>query len=415
MTTRQRDSVVPTDAARAAAGRPRVRVAPHAGRRCGYVLIIVLGLAVVAFSVATAFLEAHASVLTEAENLMASSRASYLAGSGVDIACHYLLYPPDDVADGSYWPGARALRIDSTNDFINVAVTQDATLTDVYQIDAFGFAMDNDGEARGKRGVRAKVKMRPDSLVEVPYAALCGDTLTASSSVRVIGPVHANGAIVYSGDCTGTMSSTGLILWLSLSAKPTTESYVDAVPMPTIDVSAYTQYIVNGSTCNAYYYDSSSMDATEAGTLNGILDADTDNPGRIVVVKKGDLTLESGLTFYGTLVVDGDLKIKDSGARQLTAVANYPAIVCSGSIRVETASAGLSVYGATLCQTLNGGNKKNASVSINGALIATDSEAIENEDASGASVTLTYNSHYAKFYDFRVSAMPYTLISWSDY
>lgn len=385
--------------------------------RSGYVLIIVLGLAVVAFSVATAYLEAHSTVLPEAENLMASSRASYLAGSGVDMACHYLLYPPDGVADGAYWTGSKGLRVDGSSDYVSVFVKQDGDNPDIYQIDSFGLTHDQSGDERGKRGVRARVMMRPDPMVRIPYAIQCGGTLVATSSINVVGNMYSRGMLTSWGTCTGTASSSSSVLWLNLFSQPASkQSYVPLVDTPTIDVSLYGQYIVNGSEYTAYQYNSDKMSASGAGSLNSYLDANmATNPGRIVIAKAGNFAIEAGVDLYGTLIVDGDLKVKDSASHRIVAVENYPAIICNGDVKVESNTSTFVVYGTVVCGILNLSDKTGCNVSISGALVTTTGTGIDNAAKSGTSVTLTYNSHYAKYYDLSKTAMPFTVLSWSDY
>lgn len=384
--------------------------------RRGYVLIIVLGLAVVAFSVGTAYLEAHSTVLPEAENLMASSRASYLAGSGVDMACHYLLYPPDGVASGDYWTGGTGLHVDGSSDAVSISVRQDADNPEIYQIDSFGLAHDIDGDPRGRRGVRARVMVRPDPMIKVPYALQCGDMLVGYTSIHVVGDMHSNGLMSYYGDCTGNATSSSTILWWSASPPASKQQNVATVPTPTIDLSLYSKYVVNGSAYSAFQYNSSTMTASQAGLLNSYLDANmATNPGRIVIAKAGNFTIEAGVDFYGTLVVDGDLKVKDGAAHRIVAVANYPAIVCSGEIKVDSQSATFVVYGTALCETLNLQSKKYCYVAIYGALVTTTGSGIDDEDGTSTNITLTYNAHYAQYYDLSKTAMPFTLLSWIDY
>lgn len=377
--------------------------------------MIVLSLAVVSFSIGTAYLEAYSSVVPEAENEMAASRAKYLAGSGVDIACHYLLYPPSSVASGAYWLGGKGINVDATSDYVNVRVNQDAGNPDIYQVDSFGIAHDKDGTARGKRGVRARVMMRPDDMIEIPYAIQGGGTLGGDSSVHVAGDMYAQGYIMWDGDCSGNVSSSSVIIWTSYPFPASRSSYVAKVPTPTVDLSVYGDYVVNGEACKAYQFNSSKMTAIDAASLNSLLDSAKDNPGRIVVAKPGNFDLMNGLDFNGTLVIDGDLHMKDPGTYRLVAVMNYPAIVCTKEVKIDSDSTRIAIRGVTLCQRLNLNRKDDLRVVVDGALVTTGDDGIKDENGSNVDVTLTYNSAYAKYYDFSRTAMPYTLLSWTDY
>lgn len=408
-----------SDHSRASAGTgaapASARVRARTKRRRAYVLMIVLGLAIVSFSVGTAYLDAYASVIPEAKNQMASSRATYLAGSGVDVACHYLLYPPDGVAAGDYWSGGNRMRVDSSDDWVSVQVAQNDSDPEQYQIDSFGVAYDTDGNARAKRGVRAEVMVRPDSMIEIPYALQAGGMIAGDNTIHVNGDMYSKGMMQWSGDCTGNVSSSSTILWLSFTPPASSTSFAPTVETPTIDVSLYDKYVVNGTTCNAYHYDDNEMTASDADSINSALDSATDNPGRIVVVRTGDFKMKVGADFRGTLVVDGDLGIKGSGPHRIIATRNLPAVVCSQSITIEDDSATLMVYGAALCDTLDVGGKSDVSITLTGALVTADAGGIVDENGSGNAITLTHNDNYAKYYDFSVTGMPYTIISWTDY
>lgn len=383
--------------------------------RGGFVLVIVLGFAVVSFSIGTAYLEAHSSIVPEAENLLASSRATYLAGSGVDIACQYLLYPPDSVADGAYWTGGERINVDGSNDYVYIRVKQDTTFSRLFQIDAFGVAHDTDGDLRGKRGVRAHVLVRPEALISIPYALLADKDLDAGSDVTVLGDMHSNDDLIFRGTCEANVSAKKAIYWLTFSTPSSFTPFAPKVDAPKAQLDDYVQYTVDGATCNAYIYGSNNMTTTDAAALNSVLDADADNPGRIVVVPTGNLRISDGVVLNGTLVIDGNLGLDNGGSRTIVAVPNYPAIVCSGNIRARDDGAEIYVTGTVLCDQITTATKNDVVISITGAVVTEGANGIDTSSSSNPTIALKWDDVYSTYYDLSQAGLPITLIDWSDY
>lgn len=375
-----------------------------------------LGLAVVAFSVGTAYLQAHSTVVPEAMNFEAASRARYHAESGVDVACHYLIYPPDVVADGAYWAGGTNIKVDASLDFVNVRVTRDDSHVDVYQIDSFGFAHDADGKLRAKQGMRAHVLLPPPVIIDVPFATHAGGSLVIGSNVVVTGDIHAEGDITVEGYCNGNVSAGGSITWNSAAVPASMEAGARSQPVVAWDVADYLTYSVDGVAYSAMTTGDNRIDETDADTLNAMLDADTDNPGRIVVAPAGKLTIEPGVSLRATLVVDGDIEFSDSGWRRINAVENYPAIVCSGSVNVNSHDAIVDIVGPVLCTQLDLVNKKRVGLQIWGPLVTTDSDGIVKAGGSSTWMGFYSTTDRMDYYNFAVKGPePYTILDWFEY
>ncbi|MCA9254205.1 MAG: hypothetical protein KDA33_01150, partial [Phycisphaerales bacterium] len=261
----------------------------------------------------------------------------------------------------------------------------------------------------------AFVKLRPKAMIEIPYAVQGGGTLSAGTGVFVLGDMHSDNTLTFRGWCESNVSSSSSILWMTFSVPASMNENVPTVETPHPDVTVYGTYMLNGTQYKAYELGTSTLTAANVGWLNAELDADTDNPGRIVIPPKGDVEVDTGVDFYGTLIVDGNLHIKGNGANRFTAVAEYPAQICCKNIKLGNDNATLLVNGAVVCKTLDLDRTDDSLVSISGALVTTDNDGIVDETGSNTYVTLQWNSHYAQYHDFRFTAEPYTLLSWTDY
>lgn len=391
-----------------------VGVTLRAQRRAAYVLVIVLGLAVVSFSVGTAYLEAHQTVLTEAVNLDASSRARCLAGSGVDIACHYLMYPPDGVADDAYWTGAKAMRVDASHDYVSLRVDQDASYANIFEINSFGFAFDIGGNSRAKCGVRATVMIPPQDEIRIPYAIQCGGTLNAAPNVTLVGDVHAESDITMEGACDGNVTSVGAISWASPSTPASAVEGAISIPTPRPDAASFVHYTVDGTTYSALVYGGATLDVGAAAAISAALDAAKDNPGRVVAVDTAALKIEEDVTLQGTLAVSGSVSFKGAGNHTIVSRAGYPAIMCKGDVGVETSDAIVAIYGPVICARLDLGSKKGVQFVVTGAVVTTADDGVYKEDGEDTTVTLTWDPARSSYHNLS-PRLPYTLIRWSEY
>jgi len=387
--------------------------------RRGYILVVVLGIAVVSLSTGIAYMEAHSSVMPEALNRVGGARARYLAESGIELASHYLGYPPDAVPLGDYWRGGNGLRIDGSADFINVAVAEEAGMPGIYVVDSVGVAHDIDDAVRGKLNVRARIMIPPKPIVRIPYAVQAGGNLTTEAPVTINGDLHVEGDLEVIGLFSGNVTATGTIKWSSPSVPDSLTENAPSVPTPLNDVTVYPTYIFNGMEYTAHSFILSTLDETQAGILNSALDSELDtNPGRVVVTPTGDLFMASNAELRGTLVVDGRLKFVPGalpGPSRITPQSGFPAVVTRQQIEVMDHNLSVDIVGSVVCQKIDFHGKDNLSFIIRGALVTTITDGLKNASGVGTSVTFDWDTDRSWYYDVSVQTRPpVTVLEWTD-
>lgn len=185
-------------------------------RRKGYILLAVLGIAVIVTALGLSFVESHSTAMPESVNRYGAMRALYLAESGVAIGSHFLMYPPSTVNYGQYYTGANNVALDATSDYTNISVLRSDAWTpaktdlNLFRITATGVAHDPDGSVRGKRQVTAEVIVPEAGKWTIPYACFDRGTFTVPARTYIYGDLHANGAItgMLGSYCNGNVSST---------------------------------------------------------------------------------------------------------------------------------------------------------------------------------------------------------------
>jgi len=161
-----------------------------------------------------------------------------------------------------------------------------------------------------------------DDLWDIDGAILAGTYITFSSAAfSIIGNVHANGNInsesgAKNGDISGTVSAVGTIGDLDGTLRPGSPTRV----LPVFNIESFRIMAVN----NGVYYPTNK-------TFSGVT---ISSPNGITYVN-GNVTIANKSALNGTLVANGTVTI-DNKFDQHTAVnANYPAIICKGTLDVN--------------------------------------------------------------------------------
>lgn len=378
--------------------------------RRGYILIVVLGLTAVVTTLGWAFLDAHSTVMPEAVNRMGATRAMYLAESGVDLATHYLMYPPTTVSAGDYWHGATGIAIDATSDYTDVSIAQDAVDPNLFKISAVGVAHDPDGTVRGKHSISAQAIVPPDNKWHIPYALLGTSSLGFPVTGQAFGDIHAEGDLVGRGWCQGNVSATDSIWWLGTGPPASITEFADSFTAPSADPTLYAVYNANGTNHSAYNYSRNDMAKADADALN-LVDMSATNPGRIIMVPSGVFLLKKDATLYGTLVVDGSLLIDNSGI-QLLAVKGYPALVVAGDITFARNDSSVTIVGSVLCGGQIDDDKNSALIQVRGACIVGGDFRSQQKDDT---FRFIWDPMRSVFWNFEITErQPITLLSWED-
>jgi len=383
-------------------------------RRRGYVLVFVLGITAVVTSLGLAYMSANGTVMQQAVNRYTAVRAQYLAESGVVLARHYLQYPQTAVGYDDYIRTLTGVAIDTTSDTVSATVTQDNATTGQYTVSAQSlvYAPGSTTTVAAKQRVRATLIVPPVKW-RLKQALLANTSLNSPATVTVNGNVHANGNLSGLGPCSGTASATGLATWVSLPLPSAILPNQPAVSVPTIDITQYTTYRVNRTNYSATAFSSTNIKAADAVTLNA-MNLSATNPGRLFVVKKGTFSIEESVTLDGSLLVEGDLKVKATPVN-IIARSNYPALVVTGDIIFEDANYVLTTSGAVLCA----GSIKDKSLlkpdrmSVGGCLVSGGGFLLTSLTSN---VSLTWDSAKATFWNFAETnnPKPATVLSWQE-
>lgn len=389
--------------------------------RRGYILIAVLGLATIVTALGLSFLDSHSTAMPSAVNYQRAVRAQYLAESGVALASHYLLYPPTDVAFNDYYHGGSGIAIDATSDYADVSVARSdawvpaGTDPNLYRITAVGVARDPDGTVRGKRSVTTEVLVTPAKW-QIPYAMFNRNSLTVVAPVRLLGDVHANGLLTgnIGSYCNGKISATGTALWLGSGWPSPVLSLQPSYTGPTGSLAKYTNYTIQGKSYSAHTtYTRGEINAGDAVTLNAI-DMSATNPGRIIVCKSGNFKLRMNADVNGTLLVNGNLEIDDSGSHIVRAVDGFPAIIVTGNIDFLDDDASLVVTGSILCGGMIDMNfVRRGNLNVTGSVIASNGF---DDVRSDCTVQFTWNASRSSFWDVESTPtpQPITVLSWKE-
>jgi hypothetical protein len=391
-------------------------------RRKGYILLAVLGIAVIVTALGLSFVESHSTAMPESVNRYGSMRALYLAESGVAIGSHFLMYPPTTVAFGQYYTGANNVAVDATSDYTDIAVLRsDAwspakTDLNLYRITATGVAKDPDGSVRGKRMVTAEVVVPDGAKWRIPYAIIDPNTCTIPANVSIYGDVHANGTLMgYLGSfCNGKVTSSGLATWLGSGPPTSVLSAQPAYTPPAGTVSKYLNYTIKGKDYSAYTaFSNSQITSADSVALNAI-DMSATNPGRIICCKSGTFKIRANADLTGTLIVQGRLEIDDAAPHIIRAVDGFPALIVTGDIKFMNDDASLTVLGTVICGGLFDCNGKQRIVSnVTGSLVKSGTF---NNVRSDCNVRFTWDVNRSWFWDVESTPtpQPITVLNWKE-
>jgi len=386
----------------------------HSFRR-GYILVVVLGIAVVVTTLGIAFIEANSTAMPEAMNRVAASRARYLAESGVDVATHFLLYPPTTVAVGDYWAGALGIAIDATADYVDVAVAQDPTDESIFEIKATGVSHDFDGYVIGKHGIAAKVLVPGPPKWEIPYAYLGTTHTTLPGSEVILGDLHVNGDLTAGSKCQGNVSATGTIAWSGSGPPASIVPFAAAYVAPSIDPALWASYELVGRTFAALTHTGPVLTVAEATALSA-QDLSATNPGRVILAPPGDFVVEKDAVLAGTLVVTGNLYLEQRVT--ITAAGDFPALVVTGDVFMSKSgpigqNPAVTIDGSLLCggQIVDQGIKK-IELNVTGAAVMVGMDLSENDGL----YTFTWDADRASFWNFEPTAVrdPITILAWKE-
>ncbi|MCG3179277.1 MAG: hypothetical protein BIFFINMI_01611 [Phycisphaerae bacterium] len=328
------------------------------GRRRGNVLVVVLGLVAAVSVLGIAYIEDNGLSVQGAFNLSSMSRARYVAESGVEEATYWLSQtsPPHANAQG-YWPGATGRHVDSTDDYYDVTVVRDSSNRNRYTITSIGYATSR-GAALSHKTV-AVVTVSPLLTVTLPYALHLDAFSWLAHDFRITGDVHCNNTVYSDAIINGNLTASG---WMVYWTKPTgsAQALQPTSQFPPLNVSAYTSYLLEGTTYTAATYTSETIgtpsnfagtDPNHSGSSQWNVSAT--NPGGVLkcTYRPGygtrRVVLSNGCDFTGTIICDGDVYLNGKTIT-VTPLPGFPAIVCTGNLYVSDNNADITLNGAVI-------------------------------------------------------------------
>jgi len=329
-----------------------------------------------------------------------STRAFYLAETGIDKALWYLNTPVDlGGKDKFEWrPGYSELYPNShtetitTNESYEVTIKNigvedpDATpptkANDRIEITSIGTAKEGKYSA-GKRTVvvTAKIGISPSSNVSYDHAILTDGDMTLNGGISITGSIHSNGNITNNGTLTlvpingATASGTSNIDY--------SDSGVAEQEFPIIDWEHFYNLAIsanvdpNDEIFGQYYGDNTSVVFNTDELLKGIHFID------------GDVTIQSNLIFdNATIFATGTIDVIGSGdVNLINNIEDNPlALIAKGDITIDGTVHGEGIIQSESTITVNG------NVNIEeGALYAVDGVL----NGGGGSINVVYGSGLA--------------------
>ena len=296
----------------------------------GFALAVVLVLIAISAVVGVSLLSATCVSLVGSEDALKSMRAGALAESGLEHAAYLLR------AD------VRALEDDPGGSVLG-PFQLEAGLPDDYRFSAARSAPASEeflvrgwGRAAGLEATRAlRVRRTPAKEYTIAHSlVLTGEAVWLPAGMRVGGDVHVNGALYSSAVIDGNVTATGPINDLSGGITGTKNSDSEQVRLPDIQMDYYRQYELAGAACQAAVLENNVFAKDDLSANNGFITPS--NPAGVVWLKpvSGDtVTLSKHLSFRGTILVDGNLRL-DGKDIELEATDGFPAVVVTGEVQV---------------------------------------------------------------------------------
>jgi len=334
--------------------------------------LVVLFIVMVITVLSLGFLSRSDVELACGENMVLRTQMDYLAESGLEHARGLILNPQD--VPSEYWTGGAGQQIAGGNDYYDIQVVRDdSDQTDRcnYIIDCNSYRLKN-GEKVGRSSITAQLRLDPC------IAYWSGSSTTISQRITINGDVYCAGNLYNSGNIGGDVfvPQNSNIYVTGGIIEGQQDNYKSAPP---VDWPGVQVQVSNFS--STYYIGSASYSPVIIGSSpSGSFLPSASNPGG-VCYHNGDVELPGNVNITGMLAVNGNLKISGSN-NTITAAKNFPALLVSGDVIVETGGRleinGLAVLNGKM-QVRSGG----AIVNVSGGLFAQNGIAETTLDSSG--------------------------------
>ncbi|MDO8303051.1 MAG: hypothetical protein Q7T18_07410, partial [Sedimentisphaerales bacterium] len=340
--------------------------------RHGAALLIVLFIVMTITVLSLGFMSRCDTELACGQNMLLHTQIDSLAYSGLEQAKGFLLYPQDVTTDSAgYWQGKSGLQLVTPgNDYYDVTVAMhtaadtDPTYRCTYDVNCEAYQLKS-GTKVARSSVRGELRF--DSCI----AYRTETSVSIPSRMTINGDVYCNGNLLNLGGINGDVFASALSGSASGQTKALSET---TVSWPNVTVADFiSQYSVQAFPASA--------SGVQYGPYTPIK----------VCYRNGTVTLGSGVTIEGMLVVQGDLKVSGTG-NIITAGKNLPALRVTGDVIIqdnaELTVHGLAVVGNRVKVRLSAGN-----VNIYGGLFVRNGVVETMPDSSGNENTATPYSY----------------------
>ncbi len=290
--------------------------------RHGVALVLVLGIIMAVVIIGLGYMARCTIDLAIADNTVVRSRLDQTARSGIEHARGLLLNP--QYIAGEYFTGAAGQQIDSASDYYyDITITKQSELN--YDIVSDAYLLDA-GSKTAESVFNAQLRLHP----AVAYYTALYDYLTSNQTFN--GDVYGGHGIDNYGAIYGDLTAAGAIGGTGTVTGQKQSNATLTIAAPGLTPAFYqTSYYYNGggpygvTILSNGSYDGSFPDASAAM-----------NPAK-VYYRSGNLDLKNmNLTINGgTLVVSGDLHLKDSMQLTINPAKNMPALIIGGKLNID--------------------------------------------------------------------------------
>ncbi|MGC9455169.1 MAG: hypothetical protein ACP5HU_09930 [Phycisphaerae bacterium] len=361
----------------------------------GMALLMVLVLIAVATVVGLSYLYSATVRTAGAQNMVSAERAEYLAQSGLEHAL-YVVQTSDDAEDLSPWG---PYTLDNSEGDYSFSIWEDDQTSGLYHISSTGTV----GEISRIRNM--SVLLRSYGYIDLNHVLLIGSNdCVLPSSANLTGNVHGNSNVYVLGTVNGNVSACGSAEDWGGGVNGSVVSGAPYVPVPKIDYEDYIHYVWYGADNRGDPDLSGDAIQKETGLLTssdplcGGGSIISGNPGGVVhLVPAGGnpVIISDNVHFQGTLVVDGDM-VLDGTNIQIEAQSNYPAIVASGQVIINS-DAGAEIDGMVIANGGIAGTGEGSHVTITGGLLT---RTMGMSDELKGTQIIQFDSSRCFIYDF---------------
>ena len=320
--------------------------------RPGAALLVVLFIITAITLISFGFIAKSDMELACAANVPLRMQMDYLAQSGLEHARVLLINPQDTDAAG-YWQGGTGLYIVDGDDKYNLIITQSSACTYVINCEAY---RQRDGEEKvAVSELNATLRLDPFIAYYQGVKQPIDDDMEINGDVYVNDELENNGVINGDEFTNGTITVAGTLTGSeNISASPVAPPSIIpdySEPYYYKDGGPYTAELLNSS------YDASSFPTPGA------------NNSANVYYCGGDLNLSNITAINGTLIVTGDLHLKEGCNITITPFKNMPALIVGKKLHFDNVSQSLHSNGYTqVGHHIDMGNNTGVTLRVDGAL-----------------------------------------------